>query len=70
MRFDVPTIGPQTIEGLKAGGGIAVAIEANKTIIVQREETLRMANQSGIAIVSLSQSDIEAVGNDTVRKAA
>ncbi len=53
MRFDVPTIGLRTIEQLHRAGGAAVAIEAGRTIFVDREATLARANQLGIAIVSL-----------------
>lgn len=54
MRFDVPTIGLRTIEHLHRAGGTAIAIEAGKTIFVDREQTLRRADQLGIALVSLS----------------
>ena len=52
MRFDVPTIGPQTIEKMKLAGGKVVAIEANKTILIDREKTLQMADECGISILS------------------
>lgn len=52
MRFDVPTIGPQTIEKMKLHGGKSIAIEAGKTILIHRERTLEMANEFGITIVS------------------
>jgi DUF1009 family protein len=52
MRFDVPTIGPQTIEKMKLHGGKTIAIEAGKTILIHRERTLEMANEFGITIVS------------------
>lgn len=52
MRFDVPTIGPQTIEKMKLAGGKVIAIEAGKTILINREKTLQMANELGIAILS------------------
>lgn len=55
MRFDVPTIGLRTIEQLHRAGGSAIAIEAGKTIFVDREATLRRANQLGIAIASLHE---------------
>jgi len=53
MRFDVPTIGPNTIEKLakhKAGG---LAIEAGKTLIIEREKTLQLAKASGIPVVGV-----------------
>jgi DUF1009 family protein len=53
MRFDVPTIGPQTIEKVRAAGGSAIAIEANRTIIVDREITFAEAKRANIAIVAL-----------------
>jgi DUF1009 family protein len=52
MRFDLPTIGPQTIERLVRSGGHAIAIEAGKTILIDRERTLRMANRHNICIES------------------
>jgi DUF1009 family protein len=53
MRFDVPTVGPRTIERMVAAGGRAIAIEAGKTILIDRDRTLGSANRHGISIVSL-----------------
>lgn len=58
MRFDVPTIGLRTVENLHRAGGSAIAIEAGRTIFVDREATLQRANQLGIAIVSLREPPI------------
>ncbi len=54
MRFDVPTIGPQTIEKVKQAGGVAIAIEAERTIVVDQAETIAAAERAGIAIVARS----------------
>jgi DUF1009 family protein len=54
MRFDVPTIGLRTVEQLHRAGGTAIAIEAGKTIFVDREQTLRRANELGVALISLA----------------
>ncbi len=51
MRFDVPTIGPRTIENLHAARAAALAIEAGKTIILAREETLRLALRYRISVI-------------------
>lgn len=56
MRFDVPTIGPQTIEKVVAAGGKAIAIEAEKTIVVQQEKTLAAARQAGITMVAIEDA--------------
>jgi len=58
MRFDVPTIGPQTVTKVRDHGGRVIAIEADKTIVVQRAETLRLARQAGITIMALTDSEI------------
>ena len=52
MRFDVPTIGLGTIESLIAAGARVLAIEAGKTIIVDRDNLIAQANQNGLAIIS------------------
>jgi DUF1009 family protein len=54
MRFDVPTVGPLTIEGMYRAGGRVLAVEADRTIFLDREQTLALANRHGIAIVALS----------------
>ena len=67
MRFDVPTIGPQTIARVRDAGGTAVAIEAGKTIVVEREETLALARRSGITIVAIDPAEIRFDGGDSSR---
>jgi UDP-2,3-diacylglucosamine hydrolase len=53
MRFDVPTIGPKTIEAVKAVGGRAIALQAGKVLIADREQTLALADKLGIAVVGV-----------------
>lgn len=57
MRFDVPTIGLRTIEQMAKAGGTAIAIEAGRTLLVEREETLRLADKLGISIVALKSPE-------------
>jgi DUF1009 family protein len=57
MRFDVPTIGLQTLKRMQLAGGKALAIEADKTIVVDREEVARWADAHGIAIYALRHAD-------------
>jgi DUF1009 family protein len=54
MRFDVPTIGVGTIDSLVAAGASCLAIEADKTIIVDEEEVISLANRHRLSIVSLA----------------
>jgi hypothetical protein len=57
MRFDVPTIGLDTIETAVAGGLQVVALEAGKTIIVDAESVITRANDAGISIVLVEAED-------------
>jgi UDP-2,3-diacylglucosamine hydrolase len=53
MRFDVPTVGVSTIETMKKAGGRVLAIEAGKTIILDQQETVALADRYGLTIVAL-----------------
>lgn len=55
MRFDVPTIGCNTIESLHRAGGRVLAIEAGKTIVLDPEQTVALADRCGITIVALDE---------------
>src|SRR3954451_14593108 len=54
MLFDVPVIGAATIPVLVETGTTAVAIEAGKTLLLDREELLRMADEARVTIVGLA----------------
>jgi DUF1009 family protein len=58
MRFDVPTVGPSTIQSIKESGGKVLAIEAAKTILIDEAETIRMADAAGITIVAKEEDTI------------
>lgn len=51
MRFDVPTIGPQTIENLHRAGAAGLVVEAGKTFILSKPRTIELANQYRIALI-------------------
>lgn len=50
-RFDVPTVGPDTIENLHRHGASALVIEAGRTLVVDREDLVRRADRLGIVVV-------------------
>lgn len=71
MRFDVPTIGPQTIQQVQAGGGTAIVIEAEKTIIVDQQKTMQVAKEAGITLVAVDDESIALdIAHQTRRRAA
>lgn len=51
MRFDVPAIGPRTIENMAACGARALAVEAGGTIILADDEVKMLAERHGISVV-------------------
>ena len=53
MRFDVPTIGPGTLRNLKNSRCVCLAVEAGKTLIVDKPVTLELADELGIAVIGL-----------------
>ena len=52
-RFDVPVIGLATMESLRAAGSVALAVEAGKTILLDRDTMITAANAAGLSIVAL-----------------
>ncbi len=54
MRFDVPVLGLDTLEILGKCGVTAIAVDAGKTLLLDREKFLAGANELGISIVSES----------------
>jgi UDP-2,3-diacylglucosamine hydrolase len=52
MRFDVPVIGCQTLKVLESCRVTALAIDAGKTLIFDRDEFFLAADRLGIAIVA------------------
>jgi len=54
MRFDVPVVGVRTIEVMGASGATALAVEAGKTLLLDREALLARADEAGICVCGLS----------------
>jgi UDP-2,3-diacylglucosamine hydrolase len=50
MRFDVPVVGLQTIEVMRRSHATALAVDAGRTLLFDREPLLEAADAAGIAI--------------------
>jgi len=57
LRFDVPAIGVDTINNMHDIAGAALAVEAGKTILLEKERMLALANDYGIAVVGVGSED-------------
>ncbi len=51
-RFDVPVVGPRTVQVMRRARCSCLGIEAGKTLILDQERLIRSANQAGICVVS------------------
>lgn len=51
-RYDLPAVGPQTVRALAEARGTALAVEAGRTLLLDREEVVTTATASGIALVA------------------
>ena len=50
MRFDVPVVGLPTVEAMKRAGATALAIDAARTLLFDREKLIEIADAAGIVI--------------------
>ena len=53
MRFDVPTIGPETLRNLKDAKCVCLVVEAGRTLIVDKPATIALADKLKIAVVGM-----------------
>lgn len=50
MRFDVPVVGLPTVEQMKSSHATALAVDAGRTLLFDRENLIAQADAAGIAI--------------------
>jgi hypothetical protein len=61
MRFDVPTIGVRTLRTMLAAGANALAVEGNRTILLDDDEFRLFAAQHNISVIALDGRTISEV---------
>lgn len=52
-RFDIPVVGLNTVKNLIKAQAACLAIEAGRTLFIDQEESLRLADKKGISIVAV-----------------
>jgi UDP-2,3-diacylglucosamine hydrolase len=57
MRFDVPVIGMKTIETMVGAGASCLSVEAERTLLFDREALLKCAAEAGIAVVAVPRRE-------------
>ena len=53
MRFDVPVVGVPTVESMIEAGATCLCITANKTLIFDRAQMIKLADKHRIAVVAV-----------------
>lgn len=61
MRFDVPTIGMETMQTLVEAGASVLAVEADKTIVVDQQEAIHFAKRHKLTVVAITEGSFEEV---------
>jgi DUF1009 family protein len=63
VRFDVPVVGPGTIEAMREAEARVLALEPGRVLILDKEDVLRRADESGIAIVGFERTSASVSGS-------
>jgi DUF1009 family protein len=58
MRFDLPTVGPDTVALLAQVRAAALAVEAHRTLLVDRDQMLSAADAAALAVVGVDPAAI------------
>lgn len=53
MRFDVPAVGIETVKVMKSAHITALAVEAGKTVVFDREEMVALADKCSMVIIAI-----------------
>jgi UDP-2,3-diacylglucosamine hydrolase len=62
MRFDVPVVGPGTFGAMAEAGARVLAVEAGRTLMLDRPECLARAEAAGVAVFGMPGGEGEARG--------
>ena len=62
MRFDIPVVGERTLRGLRRIRASALAVEARRTILLEREKLVDMANRFGLCFTAVEINHEDGVG--------
>jgi len=58
LLFDVPVAGPATIQTMVETGATALAVDAGRTLLLDREEMLELAARHSIAVVGCAPEEV------------
>lgn len=62
LRFDLPAVGPRTIEVMQSAKASVLAVEAGRSVMLDRDLLLRKAEDAGIAVVGITREPETSAG--------
>ncbi len=62
MRFDVPVVGERTLESLRDARAAVLAVEAGKTLLLDKPAFLAAAKEMGLVVVGVARNKTEEAG--------
>lgn len=57
LLFDVPVAGPGTVETMRRTGTTALAVDAGRTLLLDKGQMLRAAEEAGIAVLGMQPEE-------------
>lgn len=57
VRFDIPTVGPGTLDVMSEAAVTILTIEANKTLVVSPDDFIQKADKLGIVVIAMDLPD-------------
>ena len=63
MRFDVPVVGEGTLVAMREAGARVLAVDAGRTLLIDRAAFLEQAEADGVAVLGLEVAEREEPGN-------
>ena len=57
MRFDIPCIGPRTVETCAASGVRVLAVECGRSLLLERDVVERTARERGVSVVAYDPAE-------------
>ena len=57
MRFDIPVVGERTLKTLRKAGAAVIAVEAHRTILLDRPNLINQAAKQGLCMIAIETKD-------------
>lgn len=57
MRFDIPVIGDRTFKSIRKSGAAVLAVEAGRSILLDRDELVKIANKLEVAFLAVKMDE-------------